>query len=261
MPKPPSRSSAPLKASDNVHLGSALEIVPTLGTFPLIFVDPPFNLDQKYNGYHDLRPDYVDFIRALLDVLIDASDGVLFLHGGDAQAEMYLRMMSDRKMKRIAWVNWHYRFGQCLRSNWIDSRCHGLVYSKYKTWTWNPEDVLVESDRAANNDKRIADSERGGSRVPFTTWGVPSDGPYWGRVQGNSKERRENHPNQLPEKYLERIIRSYSNAGERVLDPCGGSGTTKVVADALGRTGVTVDISEPNVKSILDRCEKEAIRV
>jgi DNA modification methylase len=78
-------------------------------------------------------------------------------------------------------------------------------------------------------------------RVPGNVWGIPSDGEYWGRVQGNSKERRQGHPNQLPEVYLERLIRAYTDENDIVVDPFVGSGTTPVVARALKRRfwGVT----------------------
>jgi DNA modification methylase len=80
-------------------------------------------------------------------------------------------------------------------------------------------------------------------------------------VQGNNAERRQGHPNQLPEVYLQRLILAYTNPGDRILDPFGGSGTTAVVADALGRDCVTCDVSEHNVASIRDRLQKGAVRV
>ncbi len=122
--------------------------------------------------------------------------------------------------------------------------------------------MLVDSDRATTyGDKRIHETENGGKRLPGTVWGIPSDGPYWGRIQGNSSERRKNHPNQLPEVYLARLIKAYTNPGDRVLDPFGGSGTTAVVAQALKRNYVTIDVSLDNVKSIRQRLKKGAVRV
>ena len=159
-------------------------------------------------------------------------------------------------MRRIAWINWHYRFGQCGRSNWIDARCHCLVFAKNEQYTWNPEDVLVDSDRATvYGDKRIHETERGGKRVPGTVWGVPSDGQNWGRVQGNNQERRQGHPNQLPLVYLARLIRAYTNAGDRVLDPFCGSGTTAAVCQELGRSCHTIDVSSESLLSTVDRLE------
>ena len=45
-----------------------------------------------------------------------------------------------------------------------------------------------------------------------------------GRIQGNNKERRHQHHNQIPEVYLERVILACSNEGDLVLDPFLGSG-------------------------------------
>ena len=165
-------------------------------------------------------------------------------------------------MPRIAWINWHFRFGECTRANWINARCHCLIFAKNAaTYTWNPDAVLVESDRVKYGDKRIHDSENGGSRLPGTVWGVPSDGPNWGRVQGDNKERVKSCPNQLPEVYLERLILAYTNEGDHVCDPFGGSGTTAVVCQALGRNCVTFDISGANVNEIRRRLKRGSVRV
>ena len=252
-----------------VLCGNCLDLIPTLGQFDFIFADPPFNLDHDYIGFKDMLPrgKYVEFTRNWIDVCIGAlaQDGVLAMHGNDDLAMLYLHMTAgSNDLQRIAWVNWHYRFGQCGRGNWIDARCHCLIFtnSRKKRYTWNPEDVLVDSDRAAvYGDKRIHDTERGGKRLPGTIWGIPSDGPYWGRVQGNSEERREHSPNQLPEVYLARLIRAYTNPGDRVMDPFGGSGTTVVVCQALGRECVTMDLVPATVDSIKDRLRKGAVRV
>lgn len=249
-----------------VICGDCRDVGTTLGKkYQLIFADPPFNIGQEYKGYIDRVPpgDYSVFtlrwVAGCADVL--AKNGVLCLHGPDALVELYLNAAPMAGLARVGWVNWHYRFGQCGRSNWIDSRCHCLIYAKSKEYKWRPEAVLVESDRVAYGDKRVAETERGGRRLPGTIWGVPSDGEYWGRIQGNNQERRPGHPNQLPELYLARLIKAYTDVGDRVLDPFGGSGTTMVVAEALGRLCDTIDVSEANCKSILQRRKKGAVRV
>jgi len=233
-----------------------------IGKFDFVFADPPFNIGHGYDGYDDNRNDYEEFTAEWIEVCWDACDGVLALHGPDDVAELYLIAARALGMRRIAWVNWHYRFGQCGRSNWIDARCHCLIYAKHSEHKWNPEEVLVTSDRASTyRDKRIHETANGGKRVPGTVWGVPSDGPYWGRVQGTSKERRTHHPNQLPEVYLERLIRAYTDEGDRVLDPFAGSGTTATVAKALNRRCVTIDVSESNVESVKRRVQEGAVRI
>ena len=246
-----------------VHIGDCTKIIPTLGKFDFIFADPPFNIGHGYNGFDDNkeREEFDSFNEAWVEACWNACDGVLALHGPDDLVETYLVVARKLKMKRIAWVNWHYRFGQCGRSNWIDARCHCLVYAKHEKWTWNPDEVLVESDRVSYGDKRVNETSRGGKRLPGTVWGIPSDGKYWGRVQGNSKERRKNTPNQLPEVYLERLIRAYTNAGDRILDPFCGSGTTATVGTALNRICETIDISLGTASSAIERITKGTVRI
>lgn len=255
-------NSGAIFCSTDVRLGDCREIVPTLGKFDFVFADPPFNIGHGYNGYDDNRDDFDEFTMEWISVCWDACGGVMALHGPDDVADLYLIAARKLGMRRIAWVNWHYRFGQCGRSNWIDARCHCLIFAKHDEYTWNPESVLVDSDRASKyGDKRIHETERGGQRLPGSVWGVPSDGPYWGRVQGNSKERRKGHPNQLPEVYLERLLKAYTIEGDRVLDPFAGSGTTATVAKALRRSCVTIDVSAPNAESVKQRIESGAIRI
>jgi DNA modification methylase len=257
MPPIPSK---PVNCAPQFIVGDCCEEVPRLGEFDFIFADPPFNIGQNYQGYDDKKEwdNYQNFTRIWMDACNWAMNGrgVITLHGPDALVKNYLNFRDHRY---LAWVNWHYRFGQCGRGNWIDARCHCLIYGN-EGYTWNPESVLVESDRVGYGDKRINDTENGGERLPFTVWGIPSDGPYWGRVNGNNAERRPNHPNQLPVLYLARLIKAYTNPGDRVLDPFCGSGTTAAVCQELGRQCVTIDISAQSIESAGERCTDKKLR-
>jgi site-specific DNA-methyltransferase (adenine-specific) len=243
--------------------GNCLQVLPTLGQFNLVFCDPPFNLSRQYDVYNDKRTDYLDWCLAWIELAWQHTDGVLCLHGPDDLAEIYLYAARQFSMTRIAWVNPWYDFGQCKRTNWVDARCHCLIFAR-NGYTWNPGSVLIPSARASTyNDPRIHDTERGGLRLPGTVWGVGADGrgeKFWGRVQGNNKERRPLHDNQLPELYLERLILAYTNEGDSVLDPFGGSGTTITVAQGLNRHGTTIELSEVYCKSIEQRLREGMVR-
>lgn len=228
--------------------------------FDLAFCDPPFSIGQKYHGYKDNlgQEAQEEFVSAWMENSwrMLSTSGVLALHGPDDLAEIYLRIGKSLGGKRIAWVQWHYRFGMCGRHNWIDSRCHCIFFAKGHGHIWNPDAILVESDRVSYGDKRINDSNRGGKRVPFNVWGIPSDGPFWGRVQGTNAERWSikqgapvNHPNQLPIAYISRIIKAYTNPGSAVFDAFCGSGTVPLVCNALNRTCLSIDIDLATAES------------
>ena len=126
--------------------------------------------------------------------------------------------------------------------------------------TWNPDPVLETSDRRAiYGDARTESKKDGmppGLRVPMDVW----YGPYWGRIQGNNKERRDKHDNQLPEAYLHRVIASTSNAGDLVLDPFLGSGTTGVMAHAMGRRFIGTEFSRSNATTACERIAAGPVR-
>lgn len=231
----------------------------------LIFMDPPFNIGRNYGeGVNDLLEVnlYKDFLR---DCLYWAGStinygGAIWMHLPDQWAAHAVVMAEKIGLRLVNWVIWHYRFGQCGSSKFIVSKCHGLWFCvDNQTPKFYPDAVREPSDRATTyGDPRILDTENGGMRVPFDVWGFDK---YWGRVTGNSKERVPTQDNQLPEVYLERIIKATTREGDVVFDPFGGSGTTAVVAMALKRTFVTGDIRQQAVDQIIARLEKGAVRV
>jgi site-specific DNA-methyltransferase (adenine-specific) len=92
--------------------------------------------------------------------------------------------------------------------------------------------------------------EEGGERF---RWTHPSNiwtdlcVPFW--------SMRENtpHPNQKPEKLVERVIAAASNPGDLVIDPFVGSGTTAVVARRMGRRFLGFDLDPDCVRLSLKR--------
>ena len=128
-----------------VYHGDCLKIVPKIqkGGYDLAFLDPPFNIGQDYDEYQDrlVWDEYKNqvswWVRCAWGALNDT--GVLALHGPDNLCELYLGVAATYKMKRRAWINWHYRFGQNGRHNWVDARCHCLIYSKSKKHKKNKE--------------------------------------------------------------------------------------------------------------------------
>lgn len=167
-----------------------------------------------------------------------------------------------RRLEMVNWCIWHYRFGQNTRSRFINSKVHALYFRKPgPDAVWNPEEILEPTDRATTYfDPRTMSKRDGmppGMRVPLDVW----YGPYWGRIQGNNKERRGAHDNQLPEAYLERVVRACSNPGMLVLDPFLGSGTTGVIAHALKRRFIGVEFTRATLLSAFERIKKGPVRL
>ncbi|MGH7917095.1 MAG: DNA-methyltransferase [Candidatus Binataceae bacterium] len=72
----------------------------------------------------------------------------------------------------------------------------------------------------------------------------------WTDIRGAST--RSGHPAPYPAILAERLIRMFSFAGDTILDPFGGTGSTAIAAASAGRNSITLDI-EPKYVEIAAR--------
>lgn len=273
-------------AEARVIVGDCREILAGLdevrrGELDLVFADPPFNWGRGYDAWKDAMAEreYLAFTYDWIDLCVRGlrDGGALWINIPDDWAADIVCYLKGRgvvdpraggpgrpptAMTMQNWCVWHYRFGQNSVDRFINSKVHALYFIKGGgQHTWNPLDVLEMSDRAAiYGDPRTQSKKDGmpaGKRVPMDVW----YGQFWGRVQGNSKERRHYHDNQLPEVYLERVVRACSKPGDRVLDPFLGSGTTGVIAHALGRKFIGCEFSPENAARALERMRRGPVRL
>lgn len=74
-----------------------------------------------------------------------------------------------------------------------------------------------------------------------------------------SAERDREHPFPFPSEIPSRLIKLYSYAGDTILDPFAGSGTTLKAARALGRAGVGFELSEAYINIAQKRLAQGAL--
>jgi site-specific DNA-methyltransferase (adenine-specific) len=248
-----------------IHVGDCRQALERLheSSVDLIFADPPFNWDVQYGDWDDSKPreEYLKFTHDWLDACIRvlADRGSFWVNIPDDTAAEIVVHLKRRGLIMLNWCIWHFRFGQHRTGNFIVSKVHALYFARHHdARVWNLEAVLEPSDRAAvYDDPRTRGTRQPGLRVPLDVW----YGPHWGRVQGNNRERRRNHQNQIPEVYLERVIRACSNEGQLVLDPFLGSGTTCTVARALNRRSIGIEYSSKNAASAFERIQAGPVRL
>jgi len=253
-----------------LFVGDCREVMPRLaevktGAVDLIFADPPFNWDRAYDKWRDNMPQekYLEFTYEWLDMCIGAlrPTGSMWVNIPDDWAAEIVVHLKGRGLTMVNWCVWHYRFGQNTNNRFINSKVHALYFAKdAKARIWNAEPIMEPSDRATIYfDPRTHAKKEGvqGMRVPMDVW----YGKYFGRIQGNNKERRASHDNQIPEVYLERVIRACSNEGDLVLDPFLGSGTTCLIARELKRRSIGIEYSRANAKSAFARIAQGPLRV
>jgi len=256
-------------ALDRVHQGDCLELisrVPT-GTVSLAFADPPFNIGYDYDAYDDRRTadDYLAWSHRWMAEIVRVLEaaGTFWLAIGDEYAAE-LKVLATRELGLTcrSWVVWYYTFGVNCKQKFSRSHAHLFHFVKDPAaFTFNVDAIRVPSARElVYGDKRASAA----GRLPDDTWilrpqdladgfGADSDTWYFPRVCGTFKERSGWHGCQMPEQLLGRIIRACSNAGDLVLDPFGGSGTTLAVAKKLGRSFLGLELSEQYAARIKER--------
>jgi len=87
--------------------------------------------------------------------------------------------------------------------------------------------------------------------------GVPCS-DIWLDIPNEQTSNRKSilYPTQKPLKLLDRIIKSASDEGDLVLDPCCGSGTTLISAELNGRKWLGFDKNPTAIKIALERLQK-----
>lgn len=236
---PPESVPARIDVADARNLPLNDEVV------DLVVTSPPYGLDIAYEGGDVAAADWPNFMRHWLGEALRATKphGRLALNipldttiGGcrPTYAEAVACALS---------VGWTYK----ATIVWNESnttkgnRSLGSVNSSARPHPVDSSEMIVlfskgEWGPSSDNEDDITPEE----------WQEAGRGPW--AFSGESRPW-EDHPAPFPEELPRRLIRYLCRVGDVVLDPFVGSGTTMVVAHALGRRAVGFDVSERYVQS------------
>ena len=217
----------------------------------LYFIDPPFNIGQKYTGHNDKLPAEVHWSmwRLMISGVAAAGndDSAFAFHVPAELLQQTLQHAEDAGLELWQQVIRTYNFGQYGETKFIGGHENLLIFHKAGgQCPFDARAVLVEGHRRLMKtpDKRIKKAKWKGYVPPPTHW-------HFSRPQGNNHERWKNMPNQLPFAYLARLVLSKSQT--KVVELCAGSGSMLMVCEAAGRKYVGCEISGPAVSKIVDR--------
>jgi len=226
------------RGTDTIYLGDCLDVLPTLPAKSVSFIvaDPPYGSTAcAWDEVIPFKPLWKELNRVIKD------DGVIAIFGTEP-------------------------FSSYLRLSNIESFKYDLIWDKGKGS--NP---LLAKKRPMASHEVI--SIFGGNRYyPQMKKGKPYNAPKTGgnhsnRIIGNSAshsafQQEDNplglyyptsilsypihcgsklHPTEKPVKLIEYLIRTYSEAGEIILDFCAGSGTTGIAAMNAKRSYILIE--------------------
>lgn len=205
----------------------------------LFVLDPPYNVGYTYNTFKDNKKQ-TDYIQEQVDLLRDCSSklkpggSIFYLNYPENAADVWSRIDFMNRFEIITWIYNVHSSGSPVRK-------------ATRTWLWlsNGEPLINQSafDGEYQNptDKRVAQRIRDGFKPAGYDWWE------YQQVKNVSKEKRD-HPCQLPEKMVEKIILGASNPGDLVCDVYSGSGTTAAASVRNDRLFDGCDMDKKYVK-------------
>lgn len=252
----------------------------------VVYLDPPFytqkkqrlsGRDGKLHEFDDQwksLDDYLRFMKLRLKecyrVLKDT--GTIFLHC-DRIIDFRLRgILSDifGEDNFRSEIIWSYKRWSNSSKGLLNNHQVIYMYSKSPEFVFNVLytdysettnlDQIVQLRQRDSNGKVVYKRDKdgkvveGGNKkgVPLSdVWNIPFLNP-------KAKERT-GYPTQKPVELLKRVLDISSNAGDTVLDPFMGSGTTLVAAKLRNRNFIGIDVSDDAVSIAQRRLEKMEI--
>ena len=190
--------------------------------------------------------------------------GSIYLHC-DPTASHYLKLLLDAIFRPQNFLNeivWHYRKWPLGKYTFQRNHDVLLFYAK----SGSRERVFNQQymARSASTLKRfgtariVSGYDAEGVRRPSETSDEASEGVRLDDVWdiGRVPPVKQLYPTQKPQPLLERIIETSSNAGQVVLDPFCGSGTTIIAAQKLNRRWLGIDNTELAIRVVLRRLKQ-----
>jgi site-specific DNA-methyltransferase (adenine-specific)/site-specific DNA-methyltransferase (cytosine-N4-specific) len=249
----------------DIRLGDCKEV---LKEYPdnyidLIITSPPY-ADARKNTYGGIRPDHFvewflpaseQFLRVLKPTgtfILNIKERVV-----DGERHIYvLELILAMRKQGWLWTEefiWHKK--NCYPGKWPnrfrDSWERLLQFNKDKKFKMFQENVMVPMGDWSNTrlknlseTDKIRDNSKVGSGFGknISKW-LERDLAYPTNVLHLATEcSNKNHSAVFPESLPEWFIKLFTEAGDTVLDPFMGSGTTNVVAQRMHRNSIGIDI-------------------
>ncbi len=212
----------------------------------LLIVDPPYNLTKDFNGNKFRQRDrdaYATWLNSWisqLKPLLKANASAYFCADWATSTVMYPVLEKYFTVRNR--ITWEREKGRGAQSNWKNASEDIWFCTVSETYTFNVEavklkrKVMAPYKDLAGQPKDWDDTGSKNYRLthPSNLW-TDITVPFWSMAENTD------HPTQKPEKLVAKLLLASSQAGDVVLDPFLGSGTTSVVAKKLGRQYVGIE--------------------
>lgn len=233
--------------------------------FDLIFADPPYNIGKtkwdKFKSQEDYLNWTVKWIEKAGGILKD--NGSLFtMDFSENLADVKYRVVRECSwIHSCRWLVWHYRNKpQMGEVGWTRSHESLLWLRKSKNFKFYidririPYNIHTRKYPVRPQGKSSTFGSKEGYRWDPNLKGAKPRDVIDVPAVNNPSAENVNFPTQKPEELVRKIVWATTDKGDLVFDPFGGSGTTYVVCEQLGRRWVGSEIDK-------DYCELAVKRI
>ena len=235
---------------DQTINGDAFNVLPRLPDkiADLAIVDPPYNLNKKYDGLDFKKmtdSDYRAYTQRWIDALLPKLKPQASLYVfADWQTSISLAPVLEQNFTIKNRITWQREKGRGALTNWKNGMEDIWFLTRDpNNYTFNVNRVkqrrqVIAPYRIAGQARDWKETAAGRFRdtMPSNFWDDISI-PYW------SMPENTGHPTQKPEKLLAKIILASSNPGDLILDPFAGAGSSLVTAKKLNRHFIGIEQS------------------
>ncbi len=211
----------------------------------LVVADPPYGIGKAEWDTFESRKSYVAWASEWMEQIerVLVPDGTAYVMGfSEVLAD--LKWAAGDRFEGCRWLVWAYRNKANLGKDWGRSHESLLHLRKGRSFVMNLDPVRTPynahtrkypaRDQGASSQFGGAERAKGKGWRPHPLGAKPRD-VLEIPILNNGMAEKTAHPTQKPLELIRRLIEASSNPGDLVIDPFGGSGTTAVAAELLGR--------------------------
>lgn len=231
----------------HVICGHFEEVLPKIPkeSVHLVFTSPPYGVGKDYEP--DIR---IGVLFRLLNQCFFEVERVLvrggyavFNFGNIIPARDMLGTEEPCEMP-MGWVYWSFGLA------------NGLVLQAQRIWQKDFSKITggkhaISAPRAVPEFEHLFTFRKIGGGAQVVRDRQTSQRAIWSTV--GDKSIRSKHPAAFPETLVQKVLSSYTDPGDVVLDPFAGSGTVGVVAEKMGRESILIEKEPGYCDLIRDR--------
>ncbi|MCA1213015.1 MULTISPECIES: DNA-methyltransferase [Bacillus] len=230
---------------------SLMENIPK-NSVDLIFADPPFNLNKKYESKINDQLSKAEYLKWtetwVLNCIELLKEGGSFFVWNLPVWNTHISSILNKYLNFRQWIAVDIKYQLPIPNKLYPAHYSLLYYTKgKKPNTFNNQRLPMEICRHCGGDIK----DYGGYKNKLNKNGLNLSDVWHDLSPVRHGKYKSRESNELPIKLLERVISMASNEGDLIFDPFGGSGTTFIVSEILKRRWIGCEIGP--VDSIIKR--------